>query len=355
MNDLKNEEEATSRPLIDFLKRMTFMILSTLIVVFFSEKMYWYIQGYALGELVLFYFFGVYIFIWSIDYFQVNDFWSLFLSAMLYSLYVEGILTGLITAAGLAAPILAFYYYGWHSLISIVFGWYLLRKWLLEGNDLKLFISSSLMGVFWGLWSLGYWLPEIVNSPELQEEPFDPGKWRIERYATLVLVFGAMLIVAHWLLGKDELWSSSFRPTRIENGIIAILLGGMFALQLFLWQLLAIPLILMFAIVFYALKKHKEAVFRNESEIDSYLKVIEENHVILEELVGEVRLKHAAILLIMPFISIVVYGTALVIDPAEYLIHNLYWTIVGVQTTVGGILGITALWKTMKRVSFSQN
>ncbi len=349
-NQQVREEQEYLSDSVGLLKRWGFLLLSALVMLFFSEKMYWYVQGYAIGEILILYSFGAYLVFWSIEYYKVNDFWSLFLSAMLYALLIEGIFTALIIVAGLAGPILTSYYFGWHSLLSVVFGWYFLRKWLIEESTMKLLISSILTGVFWGLWSLGYWLPEIISSPEMQEDPFDPGKWSLERYSSVVLTFGLMLVLAHWLLGKDGFWLFSFRPSKLENLVMFGLIGAMFLLQLVLWNLLATPFVIMLGLVFYALRKHKQGVeFQASDPVENGAMVGEEFQTLFGQLAGDVRFKHAFILVLIPIISIIVYGLALAIDPPEFMIRGLYWTIVSVQTIIGGILGIMAIWKNIRR------
>jgi hypothetical protein len=60
--------------------------LTTVILVFFSEKVYWYVQGYAYAELVLYYAFPVYACLWTIDHFRVRRLPALVLVAALYAL-----------------------------------------------------------------------------------------------------------------------------------------------------------------------------------------------------------------------------------------------------------------------------
>ncbi len=49
--------------------RLIFVTLSTAIVVFFSEKAFWYPQGFILGELILFYAIPIYACLWALDHF----------------------------------------------------------------------------------------------------------------------------------------------------------------------------------------------------------------------------------------------------------------------------------------------
>lgn len=102
--------------------RLLFVILSTATMVFFSEKAYWYPQGYALGELILFYAFPVYACFWAIAHFRVRRLPALILVAALYAFLVEGVITPVIYEAGLFDPIMPAYFIGWHGLLAVIFG-----------------------------------------------------------------------------------------------------------------------------------------------------------------------------------------------------------------------------------------
>ena len=159
-----------------------------------------------------------------------------------------------------------------------------------------------------------------------------------------------MLVLAHWLLGKDGFWAFSFRPSKLENLVMFGLIGAMFLLQLVLWNLLAIPFMIMLGLVFYSLRKHKQGIEFHESDSAENGTIAgEEFQTLFGQLAGDIRFKHAFILIVVPIFSIIVYGLALAIDPPEFMIRGLYWTIVSVQTILGGILGIMAIWKNIRR------
>lgn len=90
------------KPLIN---RIAFVLLSSTIMVFFSEKSFWYIQGYAIVELVLFYAVPVAACLWVIDFFQVQRLSGVVLVGGLFGFLVEGILTPILYEAGLLAGI----------------------------------------------------------------------------------------------------------------------------------------------------------------------------------------------------------------------------------------------------------
>ncbi|HID30003.1 MAG TPA: hypothetical protein EYP19_08370, partial [Desulfobacterales bacterium] len=108
-----------------FLNRLLFAILSAAILVVFSEKVYWYTQGYAFLELLLYYFFPTYIFLWTIEAFRVRRWAPLFLAASLYGFLVEGVLASVLYEDGLLGLFhVSYTSLAWHALLSALFGWY---------------------------------------------------------------------------------------------------------------------------------------------------------------------------------------------------------------------------------------
>ena len=59
---------------------------------------------------------------------------ALVLAAALFVFLVEGVLTPAIYEAGLFDPVIPALTIGWHGLLSVIFGWYCLRKWLISGQ-----------------------------------------------------------------------------------------------------------------------------------------------------------------------------------------------------------------------------
>ena len=140
--------------------RLLFVLLSTVVIVFFSEKAFWYPQGFVISELILFYAIPIYACFWSIEHFRVRRLSSLILVAALFAFLVEGVLTPVMFEAGLFDSVMPSYFIGWHGLLAVIFGYYLIRKWLLAGQWQNVVAGSVLFGLFWGFWSITYWLPE---------------------------------------------------------------------------------------------------------------------------------------------------------------------------------------------------
>jgi hypothetical protein len=147
------------------LSRFLFVLLTTAVLVFFSEKVFWYIQGYAIGELLLFYALPTSICLWALDHFRVHDLSGLILVGALFGFLVEGVLTPVIYESGLLDPIMPAYFTGWHGLLSMVLGWYWIRKMLIQHKTWKLILGSTGIGLFWGFWSLTFRNPSRSIKP----------------------------------------------------------------------------------------------------------------------------------------------------------------------------------------------
>lgn len=319
------------------LDRVIFVLLSSAIMVVFSEKTFWYIQGYATFELVLFYAIPVAASIWAIDRFQVQRFSGVVLVGGLFGFLVEGILTPAIYEAGLLDPVMPAYFVGWHGLLSLVFGWYLIRKWLIEGKQKRLFVGSILFGLFWGLWSLNYRLPESIQEFEAwiqAGEHFLPGAWPVLDFAFFTLIFTAMLMAGHWLLGRN-IWQSYFSMKKWEVGLLVIVMGFIYAFQVFpIFPLGFVKLSALIALVVIPLIIQKRK-FNNPS--------------ILETLSGEIRFSDTLPLLAIPLAASLVYGLAAILPAAEDLIRFIFHFLYAIQAVVGGGFFIWAWGDTFRK------
>lgn len=309
-----------------FTKRLLFVILSTIVVVFFSEKAYWYPQGYVIVELVLFYAFPVYAVLWAIDYFRVRRLSALVLVAALYAFLVEGVLTPVIYEAGLFDPIMPAYFIGWHGLLSVVFGWYFLRKWLVRGQWQRLLASSVLFGLFWGIWSTTYWLPESFSDFT------NPGQWPVRDYFFHSLTFTFMLIVGHGLLGHSG-WQPELKLGKAEKLILFAVLLFLFVTMVFLVVPFGtLKLALLLTVIFLPLWINRRR---------------ENDSAVFAELAGTVRIQHLLGLLLMPVMATSVYVMTASLQPSENLIRAISELISAAQSLVGIVVFVWALITTV--------
>lgn len=283
------------------IQRWTFIFLLTTIAVFFSEKAYWYPQGFAIGELILFYAVPVAVCLWAIEHFRVVRLSQLVLIAGLYAFLVEGMLTPVIFEAGLFDPIMPAYFIGWHGLLSILFGWYLLRNWLVQRQWGRLLFGCTLFGLFWGMWSLTYWLPEQASEWERSTV------WLAEQFGIHALVFTGMLIVAHWLLDYFD-WKRPFQFTNPEKAILLLILLFFYVTLSFL----AAPL------GFLKLGVLLTAVFLPLARASRQSSVT-----FLQQQVGKINKTHLLILLAMPLLATLIYGWGLQANPSEQTLRDI--------------------------------
>lgn len=299
------------------IQRLLFVGLSTVITVFFSEKAYWHVQGYAYVELVLYYAFPVYACLWAIDYFRVRRLSALVLVAALYAFLVEGVLTTVLYEAGLLDLMMPAYFIGWHGLLSFVFGWYGVRKWLVKGQWGRVLAFGFVFGLFWGIWSVTWWLPEAFDGP------VSPDRWSIVDFGLYTLIFTSTLALSHWLLGRG-MWPREFKLSKVEKWLIGLSLVALFGLTVFPVLPVAImKLVFLLGIVFLGLRAGR---------------VGEENgskRTILSEVAGPVKGVHVPALVAMPVAATGVYALVTIWQPSESGIRILLEGIPLVQALVG--------------------
>ncbi len=304
--------------------RLLFVGLSTVITVFFSEKAYWYVQGYVYWELVLYYAFPVFTCLWAIEHFRVRRLSALVLVAALYAFLIEGVLTPVMYEAGLFDPVMPAYFIGWHGLLSLIFGWYIVRKWLVGGHWGRILVVGFIFGLFWGIWSLTFWLPETF------EEWANPGRWAIIDFGLYAFTFTLTLALGHWLLGRG-VWPQAFEPSKIEKWFVSLVLVAIFALAVFpVFPLAIFTLATLLGVVFLALRANR---------------LKEQDDTIFSELTGPVKGFHVLALLSMPVAATAVYALAVIYQLSEDLIRTLLLEgIPVIQAVVGAGLFLWAIF-----------
>jgi len=327
-----------------YLRRLLFVLLTTAVLVFFSEKVFWYVQGYAVGELILFYALPTSICLWALDHFKVHDLSGLILVSALFGFLVEGVLTPVIYEAGLLDPIMPAYFIAWHGLLSMVLGWYWIRKMLIQEKSRKLFLSGAGIGLFWGLWSLTYRLPE--SRQEYQAlvqagENWIPGSWPAADFLLYTLTFSLMLILAHGLL-RGKIWQSSFRLKTWEKVLVFGLLVFIFVVQVgLIYPLAAIKFIGLMLLVMVPLE-----INRRKSANQPAL---------LSSLSADISIIQLPLLLIIPACAALVYGADRVYPVPEQLLRDLYSLIPMLQALIGAAVYLWAVGKQFKRLSKKQD
>jgi hypothetical protein len=293
---------------MNLVRRLVFLLLSTAVLIFFSEKVYWYTDGYAFRDLLLGYALPAFVLLWAVQTFRVRQLASLFLCAALYGLLVEGVLVGVIYEGGLFGWFnISYTPLAWHAPLSVIFGWYLLRRWLVEGKIRQLLIGCAAVGLFWGLWSAVFWLPESTADAAARNAAVI-GFYPAADFALRALVFTAVLALAHGLLGLGG-WQPEFRPSRIEAGLVLLILIVFFAVGIvpqYPYALLKLPVLL--AIILLALNRNRQT---------------ERGPTVLEQLAGPVPPLRLLTLFAMPLAASAVYAVVAWLRPPDDLIQTL--------------------------------
>jgi len=135
-------------------KQVLFLLLSSAILVFFSEKTFWYIQGYKLAPIILYYLIPTFFFLWSLQNYSADNLFSLFLGGALFGFITEGVLTTTLYEDGYFHLMsISYTSLGWHAIFSTTFGWYFLHKWLIK-RDIKKIVRFSI--VTWIIFVVAY-------------------------------------------------------------------------------------------------------------------------------------------------------------------------------------------------------
>lgn len=318
MNELEGQAPANAVSIGAFGRRLLMILLSTAVLVVFSEKVYWYPQGFVFAELVLFYAPPAAACLWAIAAFRVRRPAPLLLVAILYAFLIEGVLTPVLYEGGLLDPIMPAYFAGWHGLLAFFGGWYLLRRWLIAGRWQPVLASSALVGLFWGTWSLTYWLPETFGDFT------QPGRWPTVDFALYALYTTFFLAAGHWLLGRGG-WEPAFRMGRIEKWLLgAVLTFFFFSLSFPGAPFGFLKLAALIAPIFLLLEVNR----RRETSSDLF-----------DALAGPIQARTLLALLPLPVLATAVYAAAAVIDPDPETLR----LILELTPLLQGVLGLIAL------------
>lgn len=324
-----------------FGSRLLLVVLMTAIAVFFSEKVYWYPQGYVLWELLLFYAVPVYACLWAIAYFRVRRLSALVLVSALFAFLVEGVITPVIYEAGIFDPVMPSYFVGWHGWLSIILGWHYLQVWLVRAEWRKLLLVSTLFGSFWGTWSITFWLPEQAAEWQqleaLGEATTGQTQWSASEFGLYTLTFTGVLVFSYWLLGQGR-WQRTFALSKAEKGLLIAILMFFFATLVWPVSPLGIfKLTALLGILFLALRSNRQI-----ESAGSLLTELSAGSLLTE--LGEVVKPLPLLgLFAMPVMATAVYALALELELSEAAIRAVLDSITLLQVVIGGISLLWAL------------
>lgn len=291
---------------MQLLKRLGLVFITAYILMFFSE-FFFVNEGIVADlitaiqtqpanllwtplELLLFYGLPAYIFLTAISLFRGRTIWAIFLAGALYGWIVEGVLVWQMYEA---LPFtISWTPLGWHVIIDVLLGWYLVRRLLLKDRYGVTAVLAIALGAFWGLWATWYWQDGRLIPPA--------------EFALFALFTGGLWVLANGL--PTPFIGQPFQPSKIEIGLLLAATAGLFALNIL--PLLPIALLVLpplFIVTLFALKRNRKT---------------EERADVIVALAGQPRRGQVALLGLMPLVAVVVY-TAVYQSPLRLPLTDL--------------------------------
>ena len=278
--------------MIDFLKRIVLVLATGYLLAYFSEFSFWahYNAEMALPVPIftwLLYSIFSYFFMITVVKFKARSIWALVITGSVYGWITEGIITDTLYGSHPEAPFpysISWTGIAWHSLISVVVGWYIVRKALMENNYNKARKMSIIIGLVYGYWATG-WILEGAGTS-------------IPLFAAFVFVTTLLLIVSYWFY--DILQPLEFKPTKTEIGVLVFAAVWIFILWTVFPEgkphnipaLYVLPSLILIALI--ALWKNK----KTESDTDALNFLLK----------GKVERKTYKALLYIPFVAVIFYS-----------------------------------------------
>ena len=302
-----------------WLSRIGYSLLTGYILAFYSEWSFW--SGRPAAEFFwleailtwLIYSIFSYFFLVALVYFRAKSIWALFLAGAIYGWLGEGVFVQTmydtpplnISWTGLA----------WHSLISVLFGFYYLPIKLKEGRAL---LPCLLCGLALGFWSIGWW-----QEPEVIEAIARVGDGLLLNVFVYNFFFGLLLIPAYWLFLRFDI--ANFQPNRFGFGfmlLVALLYYAFVTIPTQPLSLIILPLCL--ALVLWGL-------WRNRQRETPFAK----------SPIASIPFTNLLPLLLIPIVSSLSYAASLMIGLSLPSLPILYI----ITTPAGFIMLGLSLWK----------
>ena len=292
-------------------------VLSTgYIFVYFSEHLFWARVrpddsfGGWFGAWIA-YSLMAFIFLHLVTYFHVRNIWALFLAGAAFGWIGEGIVVQ--TAYEMLPLSISFTGLAWHALITVWVGWYAVRKSLIEPDRLSTLKLASILGFFYGLWAISWWV-----------EP-DGGISSIWEFATFSLGTTGIVIIAYWLSNWSSTESLVFpRPISFLIYALVVIYFCFVTVPAAPVALLILPVL--FGAVYWGLYKNR---------------IREREGSVLNTLSGPVPGWKYFTLLALPVTGILLYAVAVALDLQWYT----NWILYLITTPLGFILLGLSLYK----------
>ena len=281
------------------------------IVMFLSEFLFWAkpennTDSAAVLITWLVYSALAFIFLILIKTFNVNNFYSLFIAAAALGWLGEGLVVQTmydtfplnISWTGLA----------WHALISVIIGWYYLRKVLAENKYLKTILISSIIGFSYGFWAIFWWIDKGIVIT-------------LKSFSIYSILITIPFILSHYLYNK--LNPTKFNPSKTSIWIITIIFILYYIFITIPANIMSLILLPLLYLLYFTLKKNKSK----------------------ENIFNQVNIKPLNYLLLffIPIVAILFYAFALAIN-LKFLSNLVIYFI---TMPLGFILLIRSIKKTL--------
>jgi hypothetical protein len=184
----------------------------------------------------------------------------------------------------------------WHALISVLAGWYAVRKTLLRNDCRRTIAVASLLGIFYGawafLWSLepGHRVMVLVGQGSKDVA--------LVHFALYAFLTTALLILSYWVYNAAE--PAAFRPSPLIASLLGAVAVAYFALTVVRVRPLASLLLpVLLGVVYGVLRKNRASRPHRD---------------LISGLCGRARVSNYLCLLFMPLVASALYGLLLAVD-----------------------------------------
>lgn len=193
------------------------------------------------GELAAYYGLFAYPMLIAIGYFRVSNWSGLILAASLYGLAAEALVVPVVYE-GIPYSIV-WTSLSWHTLIDVYLGWFIMRRALRARSIWPGAMTMVLAGIGWGIWATWYW----ADAPNLI---LTQGEFAAYSALTsLALLLGIIL--------ADRAPVTTFRATKLEITLVALISAALFGLMGFAFIPLPALILAVVAGILWALQKNK--------------------------------------------------------------------------------------------------
>jgi len=311
------------------LRVAAFVYLSALLMMVASERVYWYWSGLTVDSVLLLA--GLYSLaaaagLWTLGHTGSSRLHQIILGGAVFAFVVEGVITPVIYEDG-PLPMMAAMFVGWHGMLGFVGFWFLARRWLLDRQWRRLATTAGAVGAVWGIWARTSAVGDELDMAAIAEG-FDPTILSPLDFTAYAVGVGAVFVVGHWLIGY--VWPDGWRPGRRSTQLIVLLAAAYMAVAVLpavIWAPAKLAALL--GLTLWLLRRSQTP----------------EEPAPFSALRGRVRLREAAVLLVMPVAAAATYWLVDGAGLEDGGLVAIYWTLVDGQ--IAG--GAAAYWWAARR------